>query len=267
MKLIDFIPMNFLSLDEVWIYLSNPIFNLAAAALLTFYASRRERLMEISYFIENELIIGDIESQENSAIKIFYDEVEVPRLEKMRLVIWNSGNNCIDSTDVVQPLRFKGTSEFKFLQVKCLKKSKDAIKIISNDLSRNKEIKEFHLNFNYLDPNDGFVFEFTHTGNMNFGSVDGEVKKMGRVKRVAMDSNNWRYFFSLHFISVMFVSLLGIFLYKYLSPGLLGTALFFGVYYGYFHFFVFGSALPVIPKSLKVDELRNVRYQRIGSFL
>ncbi len=271
MKSIDIISMGFLNFDQVWIYLNNSILNtvlgILAGLLISIYLARRGRLMEISYFIENELVIGNVKSKENSEIKILYKDVIVPRLEKMRLVVWNSGNNCIDATDVVRPLEFKGISKFKILQVECLKKSKASIDLHSFDLKPNQEIEGFTLNFNYLDPNDGFVFEFTHTGDMNFGSVQGEIKKMGKVKRVALASGNWRFLFSYKFISTILIVMGGILLYHYLSPGLLGSVLFFGGYYAYMHFFVVGSAAPMIPRSLEVEELRNVRYPRIGGFL
>ncbi len=134
-------------------------------------------------------------------LKIFIGEKECDRVSVTRVVVWNASSTMISKDDVppANPIRVTAKPEYEIYQCRILYESDrgSAVRLLQSSSS------EVTLDFDYLNPRDGFIAEFLHNGRrsshlMLDGSVRGH-RQMNR--RQAFDVSRlsrWGYWLSRH---------------------------------------------------------------------
>jgi hypothetical protein len=160
----------------------------AVGIILTiyFYFKSKESKEPVFFY----LTFQDIKklNEENSKIKVVYDNEEVEQVFTTYLWIWNQGRRPIKSTDIPdqQPISIKlldSNKNAKILDWQLLKVSRDEINFgfVGGDKG------SLGLGFDFLDYKDGAAIEIQHTGNAESKfSVDGVIlgcpEGIGRIK-------------------------------------------------------------------------------------
>lgn len=125
-------------------------------------------------------LIGPDERGLPDGIEIRYKGEVVDRLTKTHLVFWNSGKVLLRGSDIVaeDPLRCDFSPEARVLEVRRLSASRPANKFVATlDAAVPNRVL---IAFDYLDPEDGAVFEILHTDMMRYPTVEGTIKGVPR---------------------------------------------------------------------------------------
>ena len=96
-------------------------------------------------------------------VTVLYKGVEVPRLVKTTVVIWNAGSATLRGSDVVasDPLRLEFNPDARILEVTIAKVSRSVIDFQTTHSTTEPNV--LRLTFDFLDPQDGARFEILHT--------------------------------------------------------------------------------------------------------
>lgn len=111
-------------------------------------------------------------------IRIIFKGIEVPRVIKTNIIIWNSGNKMLDGKNRVQgdPLRLEFNANEEIISANIITKTKEVngFEIVQD--KKNPNILYFE--FDYLDPKDGASIEVIHTDIDRYPKVKGVIKGM-----------------------------------------------------------------------------------------
>lgn len=111
-------------------------------------------------------------------VKITYKEEDIDNLTLTKIALWNKGNDTINSYDVAPKdwIRVEINNEYDILESEIIfiKKNANNFKI---DLNENRKI--IRINFDYFHTNEGFIFQFYHTGKSS-----QNIKVLGTIKGV-----------------------------------------------------------------------------------
>jgi hypothetical protein len=146
---------------------------------VTFLWSRKRT--SLAYVHLGEHLLGSASDALPSAIVVQYDGISIPRLTKTILIIWNSGENTVSGSDIVDkdPLRLKIGDDGRILSISVLKTSRTVndfrIRTASNDATN-----EAPFTFDFLDANDGVAVEVLHTSADRKPSVNGTMRGLPR---------------------------------------------------------------------------------------
>ena len=147
-------------------------------AMYTWFAGKRKK--EISYYKDSYEIV----KAGNSLIpelKLFYQEKEIEDLIVTKFAIWNSGNEVLNWSDIVEvkPLRvFSNDDKTNILDVKIIGQS-DETNMFVVDIQEETTAK---IKFDYANVNDGIVLQVMHTGKVNTIEFDGKIKGGKKLK-------------------------------------------------------------------------------------
>ncbi|MBN8236847.1 hypothetical protein JF544_16435 [Halobacillus kuroshimensis] len=142
------------------------------------YSHRKATMgARLNYNIKSSEIIG-ANNDVSDEIEIYYRGVSVPRVIKSYIVLWNSGNKTVDKKEVVpgDPLKILFQQESKIMNYNILKQTNPVNNVQLNNNKTNGN--EIDIDFEYLDPKDGFLVEVLHTDDEVYPSVVGSVKGM-----------------------------------------------------------------------------------------
>ncbi len=137
-------------------------------------------------------IIGKDERVIPDDVKIYFGNTPVERLVKNLIIIWNSGYTTFDGKNIIDtnPLRAEYGKDARVMRVTTLKATRS--ENISNAYINPINPNEVIFSFDYLDPNDGAVFEIYHTGEEIIPKMKGTIKGLpkgisdwGIIKRAA----------------------------------------------------------------------------------
>ena len=144
------------------------------AAAVTYFLGRQRSIL--AYRTKGLRLLGNTESGLPSDVTVQYRGMNIPRLTKSLIVIWNFGEKTINGSDVVEtdPLRVEMGDDSALLSILITKTSRDVIGVTLIPSLKSPGRAEF--SFKYLDPNDGFVIEVLHTGESRHAKVYGTVK-------------------------------------------------------------------------------------------
>ncbi|WP_460417393.1 hypothetical protein [Pseudomonas sp. microsymbiont 2] len=158
-------------------------------ALVVYFLTRKRT--SLSYGFVAEHLLGSSSDSLPPQITVQFNGNPIPRLTRSVIVLWNSGENTVMGSDIVErdPLRFHVGTDGKVLSVAVLKASRTV-----NDFTVQKASPEAPneavLHFNFLDSNDGAVVEILHTSEERRPSINGTVrgipkglKSIGRIAR------------------------------------------------------------------------------------
>jgi len=121
-------------------------------------------------------LLGREEDNLPEDVTVTYKGLEVQRLTKTTLVVWNNGTEVLDGDAILQrdPLRLEFEDGTNILSYKILKSNRT-----TNEFTLNKcEQRENRLivNFLYLDPNDGATIEILHDSKARYPKFKGTIK-------------------------------------------------------------------------------------------
>jgi hypothetical protein len=109
-------------------------------------------------------------------LEILYKHKIIDKLTISRIILWNAGLETINSNDItsLDPLRIIASENVNILDIKLLitNNPPSAINCILS-----KDGKSAFINFDYLDNNQGAVFQLIHTGKSS-----SELKMIGTIK-------------------------------------------------------------------------------------
>lgn len=135
------------------------------------------------YQINTLKIIGKDERIIPDDVRILFGDTPVDRLIKNKIIIWNSGYTTFEGSNIINsnPLRAEygiGTHVMRASLVKA-SRSENRAQVVIHPEKQNEVI----FSFNYLDANDGAVFEVYHNGEdvlpKMIGTIKGHPKGIG----------------------------------------------------------------------------------------
>lgn len=113
-----------------------------------------------------------------SEVEVHYQGSPVPRLTRVKIVLWNSGTALLRGTDIVQddPLRFVVEASGTILSPSVVRRTRLANKfLVSIPPDRPNELL---CQFDYLDPGDGATIEFLHTAERVRPKCSGTIRSV-----------------------------------------------------------------------------------------
>ena len=141
-------------------------------AIYTWFAGRRKK--ELTYTTNSYKIIQKGKSL-IPELKISYQNRNIEDLTITKYAIWNSGNEVIDSRDIVESKKLmiilKDENE-SILNSKIIAESDETNKFRIDLLQDNIAV----INFDYIDPKEGAVIQIAHTGSNDSLQVDCKIK-------------------------------------------------------------------------------------------
>ena len=150
------------------------VIGIIIAVIVSAYYYRKSRIgPRLVYQTKAYKIIGKEERAIPDDVKIYFHEQQVERLVKNYVIIWNSGYSTFDGKNIVErnPLRSVFTGHI--LRVTRLKETRPENMFQAKIGSIQNEVIFF---IDYLEPEDGAVFEIYHTGEELFPSIEGSIK-------------------------------------------------------------------------------------------
>jgi hypothetical protein len=163
-----------------------------AIGVISLVWARRFRVNpRMVYQTHDFFVVGQPDASSLGDIKIMFNDAAVPRVVVTQLGVWNAGNTTVRSTDIV-------TTDPPSVSIEG-----GALVLGSTRLNRTREVNGFHirlaqedrsralLEFDYLDPRDGAVFQIIHTGAMNKAKVAGSIRGIPRGLEDWGDLQEW----------------------------------------------------------------------------
>jgi hypothetical protein len=126
------------------------------------------------------MVVGHTNSTKSlGGIKILFKDVDVPRVVVTRLAVWNVGNTVVDASQLATsaPLALAVEAGALILDAQIVKASNAANMCrlrIAEDLTR------AFVEFDYLNEQDGALFQVTHTGAQNTAKLTGSIKGIAK---------------------------------------------------------------------------------------
>jgi hypothetical protein len=116
-------------------------------------------------------------------LEVLYERNKIDNLSITNLIFWNAGRETINNSDIVSsdPLRLICNGSGKFLDAKIIYSNNPSNKF-QHVINEDKTL--IHINFDYMDKNDGLILQLLHTDiepdNIEFS---GRIKGAGKPKR------------------------------------------------------------------------------------
>ncbi|MBA5761457.1 hypothetical protein H2O73_03790 [Vibrio sp. 404] len=121
-------------------------------------------------------LLGREEDNLPDDVTVTYKGLEVQRLTKTTLVVWNNGTEVLDGDAILQrdPLRLEFEDGTNILSYKILKSNRTTNEFTLNKCEQNEN--RLVVNFLYLDPNDGVTIEILHDSKARYPKFKGTIK-------------------------------------------------------------------------------------------
>lgn len=166
-----------------WLFLAFCTVAAFVFAIYTWIAGKKKK--EFSYFSNSYKIIQKGKSS-IPQLQLTYENRNIEDLSITKYAIWNSGNEVINTNDIVseRPLKITASSGAVILNTKVIVESEETNKFIIDEQQENSST----INFDYVDPRDGIVIQIIHTGeNLEF---DGKIKGGKKFKNLNKKGNS-----------------------------------------------------------------------------
>ncbi|WP_313556138.1 hypothetical protein [Agrobacterium cavarae] len=153
----------------------------AVGTLLAIWSILKDRVVQkFLYSRRDTTIIGATDQTYNEKLEIRFEGHVVPRLTKTTITLWNGGTKTIDGADIAaaDQLRLILPEEVKLISADVSNMSISA----NNASVKNGPAGEILLQFDYLDPNQGFRIDCLHSGKRRDLCVKGHIKGLGPPK-------------------------------------------------------------------------------------
>ncbi len=148
-------------------FLSKPwvgaLLGIAGIVAAIYFYFRSRGVSQLSFQHDGVSLLGASNAAFPEEVEIKFSGEMVNKISAERFVLWNSGNTTIGGSQIVSsdPLCVRLSGDGKLLKTNLIKVSREVNAINVN--KKNDNIAE--ISFDYLDPNDGILFEIIHSGN------------------------------------------------------------------------------------------------------
>ena len=165
--------LNDLSRDTI-LSLVGLIFGIIGIVLAIIFYLKSKKNKTPYYLIKSFNIISESLGNKIKDIEILLKGEKISNLTVSKIVLWNGGNETINRIDIPDSTKFK-------IRTKEMIKIYDIEIIDNSDSAINCSIisvpNEHILDFDFLDPNQGFIIKVTHSGiNSDDLIISGRVK-------------------------------------------------------------------------------------------
>ena len=152
------------------------IAGLSVAAFAYFRPRRRSRLVYqmalLRYFDKNDFTLPEY-------AEMTYEGIEVERLTKVTVVLWNKGTDTLHGKDIVRsdPIRLSVPEDTRILEVEIAKQTREANKcIVQQNPPGGHDVV---IRYDYLDPGDGLALNLLHDGATPLPEILGTATGLG----------------------------------------------------------------------------------------
>jgi hypothetical protein len=157
--------------DESWFGL---LLSTALALYSVYLTVRLSSRHQLSFLTAEGTVLEPAHPSWTNDLKIHFQGVEIPRLTATRIGVWNSGNSTILGNQIVRddPLRFEVKGDDQILKFYISGVSRSVVKATASLFST----ESIAVDFDFLDPGDGFVIFVAHTSPLNAIRSSGTVR-------------------------------------------------------------------------------------------
>jgi hypothetical protein len=149
-----------------------------AAAGITYALSRQRSI--VAYRARGVRLLGHTDSKLPSEVNVQFRGVDIPRLTRTVIVLWNDGEKTIAGSDIVQddPLCIDVGADASIVACSLLKSTRPVIQATCSHSTQGKSCAA--VSFSFLDSGDGMVVEILHTGEQRYPTVSGTIRGIPR---------------------------------------------------------------------------------------
>lgn len=159
-----------------WVGSSVGILGLIGMVVSLFLYVRSRVGPRLSFQYKALRLIGGADRNLPEDVKVFFKEVQVERLTKTHIVLWNSGRATLDGERVVEqePVRFHFEDDSEVLSARVLHSSRPSSKASVRIMPDRPNVVV--CTFDYLESGDGVVLETLHTAKAGKPQVEGTIR-------------------------------------------------------------------------------------------
>ena len=172
----------------------------ALFAIYTWIAGKKKK--QFSLVCKTNEVIASGKSKIDKLF-IQYDGETIENLSITKFYIWNSGNEVINKSDIVnsRPLSIIGSEPASILDAQIIKANEETNAFSIVDIKKQRVA----FDFDYVDQGDGFVVQILHTGQAIDLDLDCKIKggKETNQKEKAQSLFSWQCFLRLWGLSVL----------------------------------------------------------------
>ncbi|MFA5031578.1 MAG: hypothetical protein WC614_01030 [bacterium] len=164
---------------------------------IIFYIKSKKLKKPIYWMKTFELLKGE---EKFSKMSILYEGAKVNTVSLTKVVFFNAGNETIDSGDIAQndPLRIEIGGGTKILDKDIIYVKNKANNFRLEETGQNNIL---NIQFDYLDKEEGGVFQITHTGaSPDAINLKGSIKG---VSHILKRKNNGKLFYDICFSAII----------------------------------------------------------------
>ncbi len=161
-------------INQGWVGASIGIVGIIIGAILSYKFSIKKPIPAYQKYSLKIIKKDELELSKN--IQILYDNKQINNLTKIKIIFWNHGTDTLRIENMVEedPLLFQFSDNTIILNSKIIKKTRDINKSYINTSESKPNIAYF--GFDYLDQNDGMIFEIIHTDIKEYPKIKGTFK-------------------------------------------------------------------------------------------
>lgn len=145
------------------------------------YIGKRKK--EIFYEITSFNLINENLNKKVSELKISYKNIDIKYLTISKIAIWNSGNSTIWESEIPEnnKIQIDICNSYEILDYELIENEDVDSKL---NIKKNND-KSLEINFNFIEPDKGFVLKLIHTSRTsNDISVKGRIIGGSEIKRI-----------------------------------------------------------------------------------
>lgn len=144
--------------DQSWFGL---LLSTALALYSVYLTIRTSPRQQLSIVAAEGAVLEPAHPSWKDELKILYKDTEIPRLTAARVGIWNSGNSTIHGSQIVRddPFSLSTLDGDTILRFHITGMSRPVIKASAEQVGKGT----LSIDFDFLDPGDGFVLFIAHT--------------------------------------------------------------------------------------------------------
>jgi hypothetical protein len=161
--------------EHDWLGIAGLVVGIIGIVLAIYFYYRSKRKVRISYTVDRTQLLGGHANVLPQEVTISYGDAKINNLTKDNLIIWNSGTEPITRTNIISPTLICLPDDLKLLKISELKSSPSQNHISFLALNDTQKI---HLDFEYLEPRQGFNVELLLTGNGGQPTLSGVILGM-----------------------------------------------------------------------------------------
>lgn len=165
----------------VLITIIGTVASIIAIPLAFIFYFKQKKKKRLFYSLRKNVLIENL-SEKLGDIEVSYKEEKINNLTFTKIAIWNAGNETINYDDIAisDYLRVIFTKNNTLIQAKIIyhRNIANAFQLVWEDNSN-----QIKIIFEYINPNEGCVLQFVHTGETeHYLFISGTIKGVGKIE-------------------------------------------------------------------------------------